>query len=44
MARGVPVVASRTSSLPEIAGDAAVLVDPRSELDLGEAMGAEAAR
>jgi alpha-1,3-rhamnosyl/mannosyltransferase len=28
MARGVPVVASNRSSLPEVAGDAAVLVDP----------------
>jgi glycosyltransferase involved in cell wall biosynthesis len=38
MARGVPVVTSRTSSLPEVAGDAALLVDPRSELDIGEAI------
>ncbi len=30
MARGVPVVTSSTSSLPEVAGDAAVLVDPTS--------------
>jgi glycosyltransferase involved in cell wall biosynthesis len=29
MARGVPVVCSNTSSLPEVAGDAALLVDPR---------------
>jgi glycosyltransferase involved in cell wall biosynthesis len=28
MARGVPVVCSNRSSLPEVAGDAAVLVDP----------------
>jgi glycosyltransferase involved in cell wall biosynthesis len=28
MARGVPVVASNRSSLPEVAGDAALLVDP----------------
>jgi glycosyltransferase involved in cell wall biosynthesis len=28
MASGVPVVASRVSSLPEVTGDAAVLVDP----------------
>ncbi|WP_438853490.1 glycosyltransferase family 4 protein [Agromyces sp. M3QZ16-3] len=28
MAANVPVVAARTSSLPEVAGDAAVLVDP----------------
>jgi glycosyltransferase involved in cell wall biosynthesis len=38
MARGVPVVTSDTSSLPEVAGDAALLVDPRSELDIGEAI------
>ena len=31
MARGVPVVCSNTSSLPEVAGDAALLVDPRDE-------------
>ena len=30
MARGLPVVASNVSSLPEIAGDAALLVDPGS--------------
>lgn len=30
MARGVPVVTSNTSSLPEVAGDAAIGVDPRS--------------
>ena len=30
MASGVPVIASNTTSLPEIAGDAARLVDPRS--------------
>jgi glycosyltransferase involved in cell wall biosynthesis len=31
MACGCPVVNSRVSSLPEIAGEAAVLVDPLSE-------------
>ncbi|HYH27960.1 MAG TPA: glycosyltransferase family 1 protein [Actinomycetota bacterium] len=30
MARGIPVLTSNTSSLPEVAGDAAVLVDPSS--------------
>lgn len=30
MACGVPVVCSNTSSLPEVAGDAALLIDPRS--------------
>jgi glycosyltransferase involved in cell wall biosynthesis len=28
MALGLPVVASNTSSIPEVAGDAALLVDP----------------
>ena len=28
MAAGVPVVTSNTSSMPEVAGDAALLVDP----------------
>ncbi len=31
MARGVPVACADTSSLPEVAGDAALLFDPRSE-------------
>jgi glycosyltransferase involved in cell wall biosynthesis len=34
MAAGVPVVTSNTSCLPEIAGDAAVLVDPRSASEI----------
>lgn len=34
MASGVPVITSNVSSLPEIAGDAAMLVDPRSVTDL----------
>lgn len=38
MAAGVPVVTSAVSSLPEIAGDAAVLVDPRSEAELRRAL------
>jgi glycosyltransferase involved in cell wall biosynthesis len=38
MARGVPVVASAVSSLPEVAGDTAVLVDPRSTGQLAEAI------
>jgi glycosyltransferase involved in cell wall biosynthesis len=37
MSHGVPVVASRTSSLPEVAGDAGVLVDP---LDVAAIAGA----
>jgi glycosyltransferase involved in cell wall biosynthesis len=38
MAAGVPVVTSNVSSLPEIAGEAAVLVDPRSQSELREAL------
>lgn len=34
MAAGVPVVTSNTSCLPEIAGDAAVLVDPKSAAEI----------
>jgi len=34
MANGLPVICSRSSSLPEIAGDAAVLVNPMSVQDL----------
>jgi glycosyltransferase involved in cell wall biosynthesis len=30
MANGVPVIASNTSALPEVCGDAAILVDPRN--------------
>ncbi len=38
MTCGTPVITSNVSSMPEIAGDAAVLVDPRSEEELQEAM------
>jgi glycosyltransferase involved in cell wall biosynthesis len=38
MAAGVPVVTSNVSSLPEVAGDAAVLVDPRSLQELRDAL------
>ena len=31
MAVGTPVVASNVSSIPEVVGDAALLVDPRDE-------------
>lgn len=34
---GTPVITSDTSALPEIAGDAALLVDPRSVTDIAEA-------
>ena len=38
MAAGVPVITSNVSALPEIAGDAAVLVDPRSQTELRDAL------
>ena len=38
MARGVPVACSDTSSLPEVAGDAALLFDPRSEQGIADAI------
>jgi glycosyltransferase involved in cell wall biosynthesis len=36
MACGTPVIAANTSSLPEVAGEAALLVDPRDTLKLAE--------
>jgi glycosyltransferase involved in cell wall biosynthesis len=38
MARGVPVACSNASSLPEVAGDAALLFDPDDEPALAEAL------
>jgi glycosyltransferase involved in cell wall biosynthesis len=38
MARGVPVACSNSSSLPEVAGDAALLFDPREEGAIGGAI------
>jgi glycosyltransferase involved in cell wall biosynthesis len=38
MAAGVPVVTSQRSALPEVAGDAAMLIDPESTPDLAEAL------
>ncbi len=38
MARGVPVACSNTSSLPEVAGDAALLFDPRDEAQIAAAL------
>jgi glycosyltransferase involved in cell wall biosynthesis len=40
MAAGTPVVASRAGSIPEIAGDAAVLVDARDAGEMADAIGA----
>jgi glycosyltransferase involved in cell wall biosynthesis len=38
MASGVPVLTSNRSALPEVAGDAALLVDPVSEDQIGDAL------
>src|SRR5205823_11955711 len=38
MARGVPCIVSASSSLPEVAGEAALPVDPRSVAGLAEAL------
>jgi glycosyltransferase involved in cell wall biosynthesis len=39
MARGVPLACSNATSLPEVAGDAAVLFDPRDVVAMREAIG-----
>ena len=39
MAMGVPVIASDTSSVPEVCGDAALLVPPDDTLRIAEAIG-----
>jgi glycosyltransferase involved in cell wall biosynthesis len=38
MASGTPVVTSNVSSLPEVAGDAALLVDPREPEEIAGAI------
>jgi glycosyltransferase involved in cell wall biosynthesis len=38
MAAGVPVITSNNSCLPEIAGDAAILIDPKSPAEIGSAL------
>ena len=38
MASGCPVICSNTTSLPEIAGTAAVLVDPLDDVRIAEAL------
>jgi glycosyltransferase involved in cell wall biosynthesis len=38
MAAGAPVIASNRSSLPEVCGEAALLVDPRSDAELAAAV------
>lgn len=39
MSCGVPVITSNTSSMPEVAGDAAYLVDPTHHQEISEAIG-----
>jgi len=38
MALGTPVISSNTSSVPEVAGDAALLVDPYSTAEIAQAL------
>ena len=38
MACGVPVITSNTSSMPEVAGDAALLIDPYKPEEITAAM------
>ena len=38
MARGVPTIASSGSSIPEVTGDAAIAVDPRSVVEIADAI------
>jgi glycosyltransferase involved in cell wall biosynthesis len=38
MAAGVPVITSDTSALPEVVGDAGILIDPKSALSLRDAL------
>jgi glycosyltransferase involved in cell wall biosynthesis len=39
MACGTPVITSKTSALPEVVGDAGLLVDPSSEAAITRAIG-----
>jgi glycosyltransferase involved in cell wall biosynthesis len=38
MTLGAPVVSSNTSSIPEVAGDAAILIDPQDTMQLAESI------
>jgi len=38
MASGVPVITSRTTSLPEVAGDCALYIEPASSSSIAEAI------
>jgi alpha-1,3-rhamnosyl/mannosyltransferase len=39
MACGIPVICSNTSSLPEVVGETAVMIDPRNADQLAAALG-----
>ncbi|HEY6873539.1 MAG TPA: glycosyltransferase family 1 protein [Geobacteraceae bacterium] len=39
MASGIPVITSNTTALPEVAGDAAILVDPENVAAIADAIG-----
>ena len=38
MTLGAPVITSNTSSLPEVTGDGALLINPNDSMELAEAM------
>ena len=38
MARGIPVIVANRTSLPEVVGDAALIVDPDRPEELGDAI------
>ena len=38
MSCGCPVITSKTSSMPEVSGDAAILIDPYEENEMSNAM------
>jgi glycosyltransferase involved in cell wall biosynthesis len=38
MTLGAPVISANTSSIPEVTGDAAILIDPNNSIELGEAV------
>jgi glycosyltransferase involved in cell wall biosynthesis len=38
MACGAPVITSNTSSMPEVAGDGAIIIDPYNPMEITEAM------
>ncbi len=44
MAAGVPVITSNRSAMPEVAGDAAMLIDPENTEELAQRLQSLAAR